>query len=65
MFTIGEFKGNVVLTLKRNEDDKYPFTFGLSKAKLILDHYEDIKKFYEEYKDKGKTAGAPGQPQEK
>ncbi len=45
MFTIGEFKGNAVITLKRSEDDKYGFTFGVSKAKLLLEHIEDIKQF--------------------
>ncbi len=45
MFTIGEFKGNAVITLKRSEDDKYGFTFGVSKAKLVLEHFEDIKQF--------------------
>jgi hypothetical protein len=59
MFSIGEFKGNVVITLKRSEDDQYGFTFGLSKAKLILEHLEDIKRFYEENKDKAKTKAAP------
>jgi phenylalanyl-tRNA synthetase alpha subunit len=54
MFTIGEFKGNVTLTLKQNEEDKFGFTFGLTKARLILDHIEDIRKFYEENKDKAK-----------
>lgn len=60
MFTISEFKGNLVITLKRSEEDRYPFSFGLSKAKLILEHYEDIKKFYEENQDKskGKPASA-------
>ena len=48
MFTIGEFKGNAVISLKRSEDDKYGFTFGLSKAKLLLEHIEDVKKFVEE-----------------
>lgn len=56
MFTIGEFKGNVVITLKRTEEDKYPFTFGLAKAKLIMEHLDDIKRFYEENKDKAKGA---------
>jgi len=55
MVTIGEFKGNAVITLKRNEDDKYGLTFGLSKAKLILEHIEDIQRFYDEYKDKSKV----------
>lgn len=48
MFTIGEFKGNAVITLKRSEDDKYGFTFGLTKAKLLLEHIDDIKKFVED-----------------
>ena len=43
-----EFKGKPVIILKRNEEDKYPFSFGLSKAKLILEHVEEIKKFVEE-----------------
>ncbi len=41
----GEFKGKPVLILKRDEEDKYPFSFGMTKAKLILDNFEEIKKF--------------------
>lgn len=44
----GEYKGKPLLILKRNEEDKYPFSFGVSKAKLILDNLEAIKKFVEE-----------------
>jgi hypothetical protein len=43
-----EFKGKPVLIMRRTEDDKYPFTFGLSKAKLILENLEEIKRFVEE-----------------
>lgn len=43
-----EFKGKPVLIMKRAEDDKYPFTFGLSKARLILENLEEIKRFVEE-----------------
>jgi len=43
-----EFKGKPVIILKRNEEDKYPFSFGLSKAKLILENVDEIKKFVEE-----------------
>jgi hypothetical protein len=43
-----EYKGRPVLVLKRSEDEKFPFSFGLAKAKMILDHIEDIKKFVEE-----------------
>jgi hypothetical protein len=42
-----EFKGNPVLSLKNNENDRYPFTFGLKKAQLILQHIEDIERFVE------------------
>ena len=44
----GEFKGNKMIILKRSPEDKYPFQFGLSKAKLILEHFADIKKFVED-----------------
>lgn len=44
----GEFRGKPVLILKRSEDERYPFSFGLNKAKLIMEHIEDIKKFVEE-----------------
>jgi hypothetical protein len=43
-----EYKGKAVLILKRSEEDKYPFSFGLGKAKLIIENYEEIKKFIEE-----------------
>lgn len=43
-----EFKGKPILILKRDEEDKYPFSFGLSKAKLMVENIEEIKKFVEE-----------------
>ena len=43
-----EYKGNKMLVLAKSEDDKYPFQFGLGKAKLILEHIDDIKAFVEE-----------------
>ena len=48
MFELSEFKGNKVIVLKRDENDKWPFQFGVAKAKLILQHVEDIKKFVED-----------------
>ena len=45
---IGEFKGHKVITLSRGDDEKYPFTFGVNKAKLILENFDEIKKFVEE-----------------
>ena len=44
-----EFKGNPVLVLSGGPDDRFPFQFGLRKARLILDHVEDVKKFVEKH----------------
>lgn len=43
-----EFKGNRIISLKRSDEDRYPFSFGKSKAKLIVQHFEEIKKFAED-----------------
>jgi hypothetical protein len=48
MIEYGEFKGNKMIILKRNEDDKFPFQFGKTKAKMIVENYEAIKKFAED-----------------
>ena len=47
IFEEGEYKGNPMIVLKNTEEDSWPFQFGLKKAKLILEHVEDIKKFVE------------------
>ncbi len=44
----GEFKGNKVMTIRRDENDRYPFTFGKGKARMIVENFEEIKKFAEE-----------------
>lgn len=43
-----EYQGKPVIILRRNENDKYPFSFGMNKAKLILENLEEIKRFVEE-----------------
>ena len=48
MIERGEYKGKPLIIIKRNDEDKYPFSFGISKAKLILENIEEIKKFVEE-----------------
>jgi hypothetical protein len=48
MIERSEFKGKPVIIIRRNEDDKYPFTFGMSKARLILENLEEIKRFVED-----------------
>ena len=44
----GEYKGNKLIILKRSADDKFPFSFGKAKARLIVEHFGAIKKFAEE-----------------
>ncbi len=51
--TIGEYKGNAIISLPVAGSTKYPFTFGLNKAKAILEYLDDIKKFVED-NDKAK-----------
>jgi len=43
-----EYQGKPILILKRSADDKYPFSFGVSKAKMVIENIEEIKKFVEE-----------------
>jgi hypothetical protein len=35
------------IELKNGNGSKFGFTFGLSKARLILDHVDEIQKFVE------------------
>ena len=49
----GEFNGHPLIIMKRNENDKFPFSFGLSKARLIVENIEEIKKFVKENEKEG------------
>jgi len=40
---VGQYKGHPMIIL--NPDDRFPFQFGLNKARLILQHIEEIRKF--------------------
>jgi len=50
----GEYKGNKTITIRKDtvELDRYPFSFGLGKAKLLLQALKQepdfIEKFVEE-----------------
>lgn len=44
-----EFKGNPMIVLKKDAEDKYPFQFGVKKAQLVLENIEEIKKFVERH----------------
>jgi uncharacterized protein YerC len=45
---VSEYKGNSILTISNQDNTARPFSFGKSKAKLILSNIEVIKKFAEE-----------------
>ena len=40
-----EYKGKPILVIKRTEEERFPFSFGMAKAKMILESIEEIKKF--------------------
>jgi uncharacterized protein YqfB (UPF0267 family) len=44
-----EFKGNKMLVIKNDEEDQYPFQFGVKKAKLVLENIDAIKEFVAKY----------------
>ncbi len=60
---ISEFKGRKVLVLKtgNERDDKFPFTFGVKKAKMILDNLDEIKQFVEENWSESGSSGTPNE----
>lgn len=46
-----EFKGNPMIVIKNDEQDQFPFQFGVKKAKLVLENIEEIKKFVEKHSE--------------
>ncbi len=47
-----EFKGNPMIVLKIDENDKFPFQFGVKKAKLVLENIDAIKSFVDKHDKK-------------
>jgi hypothetical protein len=45
----GTYKGSPTLSLKRSEEDRFPFTFGLGKAMLIVQNLEAIVNFVKKH----------------
>lgn len=43
IFEESEFKGNPMIVIKNDEEDKYPFQFGVKKAKLVVENIEEVK----------------------
>ena len=44
-----EYKGNPMIVLKNSPQHKFPFQFGVKKAKLVLENVEAIRKFVEKF----------------
>lgn len=53
-----EYMGKPMLVLKNDEKDRFPFSFGLAKAKKIIEAVEDIKKFVEKHNKPEETPQA-------
>jgi hypothetical protein len=45
---IGDYKGNKTIKLM-GKDGKYGFVFGVKKAQMIVENFQAIKKFAEQY----------------
>jgi len=45
MTEISEYKGSPVFVIRKDQDDKYPFSFGLAKARMMVENIEAIKSF--------------------
>ena len=43
-----EYNGKPILVLRRSEEDKFPFSFGIAKARMILENIKEIEKFVAE-----------------
>lgn len=45
----GDYKGNAMLIIRQTPQDKFPFQFGIKKARLILEHIDAIRAFVEKH----------------
>lgn len=41
----GDYRGNAMLIIRFTPEDKFPFQFGLKKARLILECLDQIRAF--------------------
>ncbi len=58
---IQEYKGNKLICL--NPGTKYPFSFGLNKAKMVLENLDAIRKFVETNGESCGTDSAVTEPE--
>ena len=49
----GQYKGHPMIIL--NPDDRFPFQFGIHKARLIIQHIAEIREFVEHAERTGAT----------
>jgi len=49
---ISEYKGNPVISIPLGNNERYSFSFGLTKAKAIIEYLDDIKGFIEKIESK-------------
>ncbi len=40
-----EYQGKPVMIIKNDENDRFPFSFGLSKARKVIESIDSIKAF--------------------
>lgn len=46
-----EYKGSPIISLKKDAEDKYGMSFGIRKARLIVEHIDDIREFVGQYEE--------------
>ena len=48
VISFDEYKGRQMIVISNGPEDRFPFKFGLGKAKKVIEHIEDIKKWVKE-----------------
>lgn len=61
----GEFKGSAMIKISRSKEDRFPFQFGVGKARLVVEAYDEIKEFVEREEKKAKKAKTDEEPKKK
>lgn len=51
---VHEYNGKHTFSIRRSEDDRFPFQFMVAKAKMILACLPAIREFVDEYGDEAK-----------
>ena len=56
------YKGHAMICLQKEANSKYPFKFGVGKARMILDNLADIKQFVAEQDAENSIAASAERP---